>query len=279
MNVTYIDLTNFNTSIVDNMRDMFNGCSSLTSLNLSNFDTSKVEKMNRMFSNCSSLTSLNLSNFDTSKVKKMNRMFNNCSSLTSLNLSNFETSKVEEIDNMFDGCKNLEYINMSNFKENSLGKEYSNMFDNVPKNIAVCINKTNIQTKIYYQINDKTCLSEDCSDDWKLNQNKIIEGSDECFNNCPNTKPYEYNGQCVSHCINGYFINNNNITECKCKLEKCFTCSTVALINNLCTKCNDNYYQMENDPSNLGEYFNCYNETPNGYYLDRNDSLYKKCYN
>ena len=277
--ITDINLTNFNTSIVENMRDMFNGCSSLTSLNLSNFDTSKVKKMNRMFSNCSSLTSLNLSNFDTSNVEKMNRMFNNCSSLTSLNLSNFETSKVKEIDNMFDGCKNLEYINMLNFKEKSLGEEYSNMFDNVPKNIVVCINKNNIQTKIYNQISNITCSMEDCSDDWKLKQNKIIEGSDECFNNCPNTNRYEYNGQCISQCTNGYFIDDNNITKCKCKLEKCFTCPTVALIKNLCTKCNVNYYQMENDPSNLGEYFNCYNETPTGYYLDRNDSLYKKCYN
>ena len=36
---------------------------------------------------------------------------------------------------------------------------------------------------------------------------------------------------------------------------------------------------MENDPSNLGEYFNCYNEAPTGYYFDVNESLYKKCYN
>ena len=35
---------------------------------------------------------------------------------------------------------------------------------------------------------------------------------------------------------------------------------------------------MENDLLNFGEYFNCYNETPIGYYLDINNSLYKKCY-
>ena len=34
---------------------------------------------------------------------------------------------------------------------------------------------------------------------------------------------------------------------------------------------------MENDNSNIGEYFNCYNEIK-GYYLDKNDSLFKKCY-
>jgi hypothetical protein len=34
---------------------------------------------------------------------------------------------------------------------------------------------------------------------------------------------------------------------------------------------------MENDPSNLGDYFNCYKDL-DGYYVDLNDFLYKKCY-
>ena len=35
---------------------------------------------------------------------------------------------------------------------------------------------------------------------------------------------------------------------------------------------------MENDPSNMGEYINCYNSLT-GYYLDKEDSLFKKCFN
>ena len=46
---------------------------------------------------------------------------------------------------------------------------------------------------------------------------------------------------------------------------------------NLCTKCNNNYYEIENDPSNIEEYINCYKKIK-GYYLDKNDSLFKKCY-
>ena len=53
-------------------------------------------------------------------------------------------------------------------------------------------------------------------------------------------------------------------------------CPPVALINNLCTKCNTNYYPKEIDSKNLGEYINCYNGEQEGYYLDNN--LYKKCY-
>ena len=51
----------------------------------------------------------------------------------------------------------------------------------------------------------------------------------------------------------------------------------VALNKNLCTKCNIDYYRIENDDSNIGEYINCYKE-PEGYYLDKNYSLFKKCY-
>ena len=112
----------------------------------------------------------------------------------------------------------------------------------------------------------------------EIKPKKIIEGNDECINNCSIRNLYEYNGKCVSQCPNGNFNDDNNIIKCKCILEKCYTCSTVAFNKQLCTKCNNNYYKMENDPLNLGEYFNCYNETPNGYYFDTNDNMYKKCY-
>ena len=51
-------------------------------------------------------------------------------------------------------------------------------------------------------------------------------------------------------------------------IRKMLYMPNVAYNIGLCTKCNDNYYSMENDPSNIGEYFNCYNEAPEGYYLD-----------
>ena len=82
---------------------MFSFCSSLTSLNLSNFNTNNVTDMRSMFSYCSSLTSLNLSNFNTNNVTNMWYMFFHCSSLTSLNLSNFNTNNVNNMSWMFDG--------------------------------------------------------------------------------------------------------------------------------------------------------------------------------
>ena len=114
-NILGLDLSNFDTSKVTNMRSMFFGMSNLTTLNLSNFDTSKVTNMRSMFGYISNLVTLNLSNFDTSKVTDMGYMFSGMSSLTTLNLSNFDTSKVTDMQKMFDDMSNLTALNLSNF--------------------------------------------------------------------------------------------------------------------------------------------------------------------
>ena len=58
---------------------MFYGCSSLKKLNLSNFNTNNVKDMRDMFYGCSSLKELNLSNFNTNNVKVIGHMFEGCS--------------------------------------------------------------------------------------------------------------------------------------------------------------------------------------------------------
>ena len=59
----------------------------LTFLNISNFDTSNVNDMNNMFYNCSLLNSLDLSNFDTSNVNNIKYMFYGCQNLKYINFS------------------------------------------------------------------------------------------------------------------------------------------------------------------------------------------------
>ena len=126
-NVLDIDLSNFDTSQVTDMDEMFYQMYNLTSLNLSNFDTSKVTNMSSMFYGMSRLTSLNLSNFDTSKVTDMNSMFSGMSSLTALNLSNFDTSKVTKMYMMFYNMHNLTTLDISNFDTSNV-KYMSNIF-------------------------------------------------------------------------------------------------------------------------------------------------------
>ena len=274
-----LDLYNFDTSQVTYMRSMFYGCSSLILLNLSNFNTTKVNWINHIFYKCSSLVSLDLSSFNTINFEDARSMFEGCLSLTSLNLPNFDTSKVKDMHDIFKGCENLEYINLKNYDE-SIIKIYSNILEKVPENIVICLNISNNITQIFSQLSKKHCYVLDCSNDWKSKQKKIINETDECIKECgKNTEyKYEYNGKCYKNCPNGFIEDeSNDIIKCKCELDKCLLCPTIALNNELCTKCNYNYYPMENDPSNKGHYFNCYNELK-GYYLDKIDWIYKKCY-
>ena len=110
-----IDLSNFDTSKVTNMSNMFSGLSSLTSLNLSNFNTSQVTDMENMFWSMRNLTSLDLSNFDTSKVTNMRGMFGSMHNLTVLNLSNFDTSQVTDMGYMFYDMFNLTILDLPHF--------------------------------------------------------------------------------------------------------------------------------------------------------------------
>ena len=119
-NILEIDLSNFDTLKVTNMRYMFAGMRNLTTLDLSNFDTSKVTNMQWMFADISNLTTLNLSNFDTSQVTDMSYMFHDMSSLTSLNVSNFDTSNVTDMEAMFSGMSSLTSLNVSNFNTSNV---------------------------------------------------------------------------------------------------------------------------------------------------------------
>ena len=265
-----------------NCQYMFYSCCNITEIDLSNFNTSKITSMGAMFLGCSSLISLDLSRFDTSKVRDMFWMFHNCSSLTSLNLSNFNTSQVTNLDSMFRGCANLEYINLNNFVEISLRPEinyYQKMFLNVPDNVVICIKENNTNSKIFSQISLKKCNVIDCTNDWKLKQKKIINNNNECIESCDKSTQYqyEYNGKCYDNCSQGFLYdkNNNKMNRCKCKLDECLICTNVSFYKGLCTECNKDYYQKENDSLNIGEYIKCYKE-PEGYYLDIN--IYKKCY-
>ena len=84
---------------------MFCNCSSLKEINLSNFNTDNVTNMKAMFSKCSSLEEINLSSFNTNNVTNMINMFLNCSLLKEINLSSrFIIKKVTDTHWMFKGC-------------------------------------------------------------------------------------------------------------------------------------------------------------------------------
>ena len=114
----YLDLSNLDTSNVEDMAGMFNKCYKLKEIKgINNFDTSKITNMILMFNLCKELEYLDLSNFNTSEVNNMGWMFNECNKLKEIKgINNFDTSKVIKMTAMFQDCFELEYLDLSNFK-------------------------------------------------------------------------------------------------------------------------------------------------------------------
>ncbi|MBD5395675.1 MAG: BspA family leucine-rich repeat surface protein [Lachnospiraceae bacterium] len=115
-NLEYVDLKNFETDNITNMRFMFNGCKNLTNIEGLSGNTSNVTSMAGMFWDCNKITSIDLSNVDTSNVTSMAFMFYDCYKLNSLDLSNFDTGNVVSMASMFGHCLNLNTLNVSSFK-------------------------------------------------------------------------------------------------------------------------------------------------------------------
>lgn len=133
--LTSIDLRSFDTSNVTMMSSMFAACTGLTNIDLAKFDTGNVLSFSGMFSGCRALANIDLSNFDTSKAVLLGSMFNGCEMLTTIDLSSFDTSKVTETLYMFNGCSNLETIYASSLwtqAKMSYGKSL-NMFEGCTK--------------------------------------------------------------------------------------------------------------------------------------------------
>ena len=80
---------------------MFKDCTGLTALDVSNWNTTNVIKMIEMFGGCSSLTELDLSQWDTNKASYDYYLMQNCSGLEKLSVS----PTMESLDT--DACKGV----------------------------------------------------------------------------------------------------------------------------------------------------------------------------
>ena len=103
-----LDLSNFNTSNVTNMREMFQNCTNLTTINgIEDFDTSNVTNMSWLFYHCESLTSLDLSKWNIDKVVSMQQMFYFCISLKTLNIFQWDKNNNCISNELFAYCRSL----------------------------------------------------------------------------------------------------------------------------------------------------------------------------
>ena len=120
-NIIDINLLNFNTKNVKNMRYMFSGCENIKELDLSKFNTENVTNMEGMFGCFDNLSYIDLSLFESIKdLKDLEELFNQrkvyfngCSNLENLNLSSsFNTQNVTNMMYMFYECSNLKNLNL-----------------------------------------------------------------------------------------------------------------------------------------------------------------------
>ena len=118
---------------ITNCINMFRDCVNITSIDLSEFNTSNVIRMDSMFENCTNLISLNVNNFNTDKVINMQNMFFNCFNLISLDVSNFNIKNIKYINGIFQSCSNLTTIYCEQDWNNDTITSSTNMFNNCSK--------------------------------------------------------------------------------------------------------------------------------------------------
>lgn len=107
-----LDLTGWNTTNLENMRDMFYGSGFTSIEGLEGLDTSKVEDMGGLFSN-SSLTTISLFDWDISNVRFLGSMFSYCDSLVEVSVPGWLLGEEVFTDSMFLNCGELRWIDLS----------------------------------------------------------------------------------------------------------------------------------------------------------------------
>ncbi len=110
MKLSFIDVSDWNTSSVTDMNRMFYGCGSLTKLDLSGWDVRNVTDMDHIFADCFKLAEINFEGWETLKLENADAMFNDCNSITVIDVSDFDTQNLKDVSQMFEGCDLLERI-------------------------------------------------------------------------------------------------------------------------------------------------------------------------
>jgi len=94
------------------MKAMFSECYCLTHLDLKNFNTSEVRNMRTMFGKCSELQFLDVSNFDISNVRYFEFMFYKCYKLKDFKgIDIFISKNISNVKGIFEECFELENTN------------------------------------------------------------------------------------------------------------------------------------------------------------------------
>ena len=187
------------------------------------------------------------------KIKECRYMFRYNEFITEIDLSNFDTSEAINIDHMFQGLKSLISLNLSNF-DTSKVTEIDNMFYNCV--LLTSLNLSNFDTS---KVTDMNNMFHGCINLRYINlknfKENLLGEYQNMFVDVPNN---------VIICINEDITKDKIFPQIKDK--KCYSID-----------CSDDLISKKNITKYENNIYNCC-ETPKGYYLDKNDFLYKKCY-
>ena len=109
-NFTVTGLNLLDTRSVVNMDGMLAGITNDISAQIRGWKTGTVNNMLNLFEHCSGITTLDLSGWDVSQVTNLDHTFAYCSNLTTLNLTGWNTARVEEWSYLFRNCSKLEEV-------------------------------------------------------------------------------------------------------------------------------------------------------------------------
>ena len=97
-----LDILHFNTSQVDNMKNLFKDVSKVTKLDLTNFNSRKATDMTSMFDGMEALSDLKLGpDFSFEMANNLDYMFHNAYSLKSIDLGEVDIQKTFSLAGMF----------------------------------------------------------------------------------------------------------------------------------------------------------------------------------
>lgn len=290
--------SNFNTSEVTDMSEMFRDANSLKSLNLANFDTKNVITMRYMFAGCQNLEELDLSAFNTEKVTDMSGMFSDCQKLAKLNLSSFNTANVENMSSMFNRCFALTKLDLSNFNTEKV-EDMNSMFSMQmwgwePEGTTPKLESIDLSSFNTANVTDMAAMFYNCGalkslDLSSFNTEKVYNMNDMFYNDSTltainlssfDTKNVMDMGYMFWGCkaLTELDLSNFDVSSVN-DMEAMFQgCAKLAKLNidNFDTHNVNNYYNMFNGCAELTELNLMKFDTQNGSYYGMSD-MFKDC--
>ena len=257
--IEYIDMKYLDTRNLLTLSNFLSSAISITSLDISNFNTSKTNQMREMFRSNNKLKEIDLSSFDTSKVQNCLVMFNYLPSNIIIKISNKFTKCREQIsyENKIINIDDLSCEKHENCEKCQGSKETLSC---VKCKIGYqLLNGQCIRPKCNLGENEKCLLCQnilkkeneclECNEGYYLPDNSLnkksclkclIDGCKKCEINSQTCEECKINYEPIIDTSTGLIIN----CKLQCELgekDKCLTCENQKGKESQCASCNSGY--------------------------------------